>query len=72
MINKLLRILLVLVVLYFLIGAFLMAYYEIIIYPDSLSGIFEPVAKHIRIIHESACEVLEKLLTGFQAGLSAA
>ena len=63
MINKMLRILLILVVVYFLAGAFLDAYYEIVIYPASLAGIFSPIAKHIRIIHEAAVELLEKLLS---------
>lgn len=65
LINKLLRVLLTLVVLYFLTGAILAAYYEIVIYPDSLAGIFEPVAKHIVLIHNNACDFLERLFNAF-------
>ena len=69
MINKMLRILAVLVVIYFLAGAFLDAYYDIVIYPASLAAVFEPIAKHIQLIHEAAVEALEKVMNASRSAL---
>ena len=62
LIHKLLRIILILVTIYFIMGTCLLAYYEIVIYPDSLANIFETCAKHLLLIHHSGTEALEKLL----------
>ena len=57
---KLLRTLLhtarVLVALYFLFGSYLLAYHDVVIYPDRFAGIFETVARHIHAMNDGASE----------------